>query len=170
MKKLPSKVAHIRPIFSINPPSCTYGQKFNFHIQNLAEAPSVISTLCQYTEVNFASFLSGAFITDMVVHPPERKLAKRTSLQYAKFTLSFWAAISTFVWEPFVKSMVNRDVMIVANVVSWTCQGCAGVETRYRYMSTVMVRMMWTLFSFLDNIPSHWAVMVSSLKQRTVKS
>ena len=45
-------------------------------------------------------------------------------------TLSFWAAISTFVWEPFVKRVVNSVVMITANDGSWTFQGCAGVETR----------------------------------------
>ena len=33
------------------------------------------------TEVRFASFLSGGFITAKVVNPPERKLAKRTSVQ-----------------------------------------------------------------------------------------
>ena len=32
------------------------------------------------TEVRFASFLSGGFITAIVVNPPERKLAKRTSV------------------------------------------------------------------------------------------
>ena len=31
-------------------------------------------------EVQFASFLSCGFITDIVVNPPERKLAKRTSV------------------------------------------------------------------------------------------
>ena len=34
----------------------------------------------KYTEVRFASFLSGGFITDIIiVNSPERKLAKRTS-------------------------------------------------------------------------------------------
>ena len=33
-----------------------------------------------YTEVRFASLLSGGFITVTVVNPPERKLAKRTSV------------------------------------------------------------------------------------------
>ena len=32
------------------------------------------------TEVGFACFLSGGFITAIVVNPPERKLAKRTSV------------------------------------------------------------------------------------------
>ena len=35
----------------------------------------------QFTEVRFASFLSGRFITAIVVNPPERKLANRTSVQ-----------------------------------------------------------------------------------------
>ena len=33
------------------------------------------------TEVHFASFLSGGFITGIVVDPPEKKLAKHTSVQ-----------------------------------------------------------------------------------------
>ena len=37
--------------------------------------------LSQCTEVCFASFLSGGFITAVVVNPPERKLAKHTSEQ-----------------------------------------------------------------------------------------
>ena len=32
------------------------------------------------TEMGFASFLSGRFITAIVVNPPEMKLAKRTSV------------------------------------------------------------------------------------------
>ena len=35
----------------------------------------------QCTNVRFASFLSGGFITAIVVNPPERKLATRTSVQ-----------------------------------------------------------------------------------------
>ena len=41
----------------------------------------VIPMQCLHcTEVCFASFLSGVFITAIVVNPPERKLAKRTSV------------------------------------------------------------------------------------------
>ena len=43
------------------------------------------STSCkkenELTEVFFASFLSGEFITAIVVNPPERKLPKRTSVE-----------------------------------------------------------------------------------------
>ena len=38
--------------------------------------------LIQRTEVRFASFLSGGFITAIVVNQPEKKLAKRTSVQW----------------------------------------------------------------------------------------
>jgi hypothetical protein len=41
----------------------------------------VFQTIEQFTEVRFASFFSGGFITAIVVIPPERKLAKRTSVQ-----------------------------------------------------------------------------------------
>ena len=40
--------------------------------------------LDQCTELRFASFLSGGFITANLVNPPEMKLAKRTSVQWYK--------------------------------------------------------------------------------------
>ena len=36
--------------------------------------------MIHYTEVRFAGFFSGGFITAIVVNPPERRLAKRTSV------------------------------------------------------------------------------------------
>ena len=41
----------------------------------------------QRTEVRFSSFFSGGFITAIVVNPPERKLAKRTSVQCMHYNL-----------------------------------------------------------------------------------
>ena len=41
--------------------------------------------LAQCTELRFASFLSGGFTTMAVINPPERKLTKRTSVQYINF-------------------------------------------------------------------------------------
>ena len=43
-------------------------------------------TLNHCTEVRFAGFLSSRFITAIVVNPPERKLAKRTSVKWSKFS------------------------------------------------------------------------------------
>ena len=37
----------------------------------------------RFTEVRFTRFLSGGFITAIVVNPPERKLAKCTSVHWA---------------------------------------------------------------------------------------
>ena len=37
--------------------------------------------------MRFASFLSGGFITDIVVNPPERKLAKSTSVHCTEVML-----------------------------------------------------------------------------------
>jgi hypothetical protein len=45
---------------------------------------SLTSKVVQCTKVHFFSFFSGGFITDIVVNPPERKLAKRTSVQCTK--------------------------------------------------------------------------------------
>ena len=42
-------------------------------------------TTKQFTEVRFACFLSGGFITATIVNPPERKLAKGTSVQRPKW-------------------------------------------------------------------------------------
>ena len=42
-------------------------------------------TFKQYTEVRFASFLSGGLITAIVVNLPERKLAKHTIVQYVVY-------------------------------------------------------------------------------------
>ena len=47
-----------------------------------AQKKGMIDKSSQCTEVRFASFLSGGFITATVVNPPERKLAKRTSVQW----------------------------------------------------------------------------------------
>jgi hypothetical protein len=41
------------------------------------------------TEVHFASFLSGGFTTMAVINPPERKLAKRTSVDWEQDVLGF---------------------------------------------------------------------------------
>ena len=38
--------------------------------------------------MRFASFLSGGFVIAIVVNPPERKLAKRTAVQWLKLYLS----------------------------------------------------------------------------------
>jgi hypothetical protein len=42
----------------------------------------------QCTEVCFASFLSGGFTTMAVINPPEKKLAKHTSVQFGKILIS----------------------------------------------------------------------------------
>ena len=41
---------------------------------------AIEETASHSTEVRFARFFSGGFITVIVVNPPERKLAKRTSV------------------------------------------------------------------------------------------
>ena len=45
-----------------------------------AEGPKIGEGGSQCTEVRFASLLSGGFITAKVVNPPEKKLAKCTSV------------------------------------------------------------------------------------------
>ena len=56
----------------------SYETMFVWSVPKL-ECPETAISQC--TEVRFASFFSGRFITDIVVNPPERKLAKCTSVQ-----------------------------------------------------------------------------------------
>ena len=53
----------------------------------------LIKLLYHCTEVRFACFLSGGFTNTAVINPPERKLAKRTSVQCSE--LSGWKAKSS---------------------------------------------------------------------------
>ena len=53
---------------------------FDYNLQK-----SILFLVCKWTqctEVHFASFFSSVFITAIVVNPPERKLAKRISVQW----------------------------------------------------------------------------------------
>ena len=65
----------------------TKGQKFQNEFMKSSFLPKYerkivrISAL-QCTEVGFARFLSGGFITAIVVNQPERKLAKRKTVQW----------------------------------------------------------------------------------------
>ena len=43
----------------------------------------------QCTEVHFDSLFSGGFTTMAVINPPERKLTKRTSVQWGEITFYF---------------------------------------------------------------------------------
>ena len=57
-------------LFEVNSKNLHFSTKFYFYK----------SLITHCTEVHFASFLSGGFITAIVVNPPERKLAKRTTV------------------------------------------------------------------------------------------
>ena len=59
----------------------------SFPVGNYYRSPfvlerSIFSLFAHCTEVRFASFLSGGPTTLAVINPPERKLAKRTSVQW----------------------------------------------------------------------------------------
>ena len=62
----------------------------------------IFAKVPQSTEVRFASFLSGGFITAIVVNPLERKLAKRTFKQstVCDFTVAMVFFCSRL-WEHF---------------------------------------------------------------------
>ena len=67
------------------------------------------------TEVRFASFLSGGFITAIIVNPPESKLSKRTSLywlQIARYnSLILDHSIKAFYEQKFSKDRL-WDIML----------------------------------------------------------
>ena len=56
-----------------------------------------------YTEVSFSSFLSGGFITAIVVNSPKKKLAKRTSVHYPAI------ACTTICWVLRLESPVGNE-------------------------------------------------------------
>ena len=70
-------------IFETNTKSTIYSE----HKAGAQEQP-MGDLLTQCTEVCFASFFFGGFITVIVVNPPERKLAKCTSVQCTAIVLS----------------------------------------------------------------------------------
>ena len=83
---------------------CQYVSTFYWHnlvfliiiLTRISNSFPLATLLC--TEVHFASFLSGLFITTIVVNPEERKLEKRTSAQWRVFNnYSFCQKHSTFI-------------------------------------------------------------------------
>ena len=57
------------------------------------------------TEVRFASFLSGGFITAMVVNPPERKLTKCTSVH--------WRGLDS----PLIKTLERENLILMTKML-----------------------------------------------------
>ena len=66
--------------------------KGKFKVLNL---PGHVAIVDHCTEVRFASFLSGGFITSIVVDSQERKLAKRTSVQCVELKLRWLFCVHT---------------------------------------------------------------------------
>ena len=80
-------------------------KSWNFSVQDLSVLNfSVPDITVQYTEVHFDSFLSGEFTTKAVINPPERKLAKHTSVQCTAVIYSF---------------LVKKDPIILALWIPW---------------------------------------------------
>ena len=64
----------------------SHSMYFHMHLNILHTLVTKCAAL--HTEMRFASLLSGGFITAIVVNPPERKLAKRTSVVLSGSTVS----------------------------------------------------------------------------------
>jgi hypothetical protein len=82
-----SETISLCPESSENIPILLQVSDLYFYIQNFIRNPKMGSKQLiigapQYTDVRFASFFSGGFITAIEVNPPERRLAKCTSVQY----------------------------------------------------------------------------------------
>ena len=52
---------------------------------DLSDTWSILPEKIQCTKVRFSHLFSRGFITAIVANPPKRKLAKRTSVEWAKF-------------------------------------------------------------------------------------
>ena len=81
---------------------------------------STVQCTVQYTEVRFASFLSGGFITAIVLNPPESELAKRTSVQWfdcteciAQTTVSAYVFIQNAISECFWPCYVTCAILSI---------------------------------------------------------
>ena len=62
-----------------------------FHPYSILNGDTRVELVIHCTEVRFASFLSGGFTTMAVINPPEKKLAKRTSVHCVlKIGIPFW--------------------------------------------------------------------------------
>ena len=70
---------HLRNICPINWVSSRIAASMNGHFFRTQQAAVVYQ---RYTEVCFASFRSGGFITMAVINQPEKKVAKRTSVHW----------------------------------------------------------------------------------------
>ena len=73
--------------------------------------PSIRIILTHYTEVRFASFLSGGFTTMAVIKPPERKLVKRTSVH--------WSLWSSAVKNPLPPSRAFQGWITTTSNIFW---------------------------------------------------
>ena len=60
-------------------------------------SPTLICQVNKCTEVSFFSFFSNGFITTIVVNLPERKLAKRTSVEWAGLAVAMFTVMQRFV-------------------------------------------------------------------------
>ena len=58
--------------------------RFQISVTRTIKRNALGSLHCRCTKVHFASFLSGRFITVIVLNPPKKKLAKRTSVQWCR--------------------------------------------------------------------------------------
>ena len=85
-------VLKVGKIISLIHQICFYDQKSTNLVPSWFPHGSLMVPSC--TEVRYASFFSGGFITTIVVNPPERKLAKRTSVHCIEYYHT--TTISTF--------------------------------------------------------------------------
>ena len=73
--------------FSFNPMMLEFALvQHNWSRFNTYQVLTIKSRTVDCTEVRFSSLFSGGFITAIVVNPPERKLAKRTSVHCQIFS------------------------------------------------------------------------------------
>ena len=75
----------------------------------------------QCTEVRLASLLSGGLITVIVVNPPERKLAKRTSVQWIIVYLKYFQSYNEDMPHYFLTNICDSDHSVVRGKMALEC-------------------------------------------------
>ena len=88
LRKCLKTFLHYRVVVHRNFPSCC--TPYLPRTRCIAEQHQLACSLVHHcTDVRFASLLSGGFTTMAVINPPEKKLAKRTSVQCCVLLLFF---------------------------------------------------------------------------------
>ena len=78
----------------------------------MRDITSVCNKIGYCTEVRFASFLSGGFITMAVINPPERKLAKRTFVHCGSYNIQQLKLVPAYSYSTIISAVQSYPLLI----------------------------------------------------------